>query len=236
MCVCWHLPHVPGGCGRCWVPCCWRGQRLLHCESQQQPLPSTSRQGLLGVLEAAEAACGRRGGVPDLLAGCIAASVEAAFDASLAQLSANVTAGALGGDGCAERADGGAWVGRNGGSRAQAGQRCVQAACARVACAAGTRSHTPAPAEEDLIMLLAASSAELFKKEAQQVGPAGGALARLVLCAFRPACAAPARRRRRCLPSCACSTRRCWWRRSLARASSRRAPCTRSTAPRCCPG
>lgn len=97
MCVCWHLPHVPGGCGRCWVPCCWRGQRLLHCESQQQPLPSTSRQGLLGVLEAAEAACGRREALPALLEHCIAASVEAAFDASLAQLSANVSAGGLGG-------------------------------------------------------------------------------------------------------------------------------------------
>lgn len=47
----------------------------------------------MGVLEAAEAACGRREGVPALLEGCIAASVEAAFDASLDQLSANVSAG-----------------------------------------------------------------------------------------------------------------------------------------------
>jgi hypothetical protein len=50
-------------------------------------------QGLVGVLEAAEAACGRGEALPQLLEGCIAASVEAAFDASLAQLSANVSAG-----------------------------------------------------------------------------------------------------------------------------------------------
>lgn len=53
----------------------------------------TVLQGLVGVLEAAEAACGRREALPQLLEGCIAASVEAAFDASLAQLSANVSAG-----------------------------------------------------------------------------------------------------------------------------------------------
>lgn len=50
-------------------------------------------QGLVGVLDAAESACGRRESVPALLEGCIAASVEAAFDASLAELSANVSAG-----------------------------------------------------------------------------------------------------------------------------------------------
>jgi len=52
-------------------------------------------QGLVGVLDAAEAACGRREGLPALLEGCIAASVEAAFDASLDELSANVSAGRL---------------------------------------------------------------------------------------------------------------------------------------------
>ncbi|PSC73790.1 hypothetical protein C2E20_3044 [Micractinium conductrix] len=72
---------------------------------------------LIGLLDAAEAACGRRDQLPELLDGCIAASVEAAFDASLEQLSTNVTA------------------------------------------------------EEDLVMLLAASSAELFKKEATQYSP-----------------------------------------------------------------
>ena len=49
----------------------------------------------MGVLDAAEAACGRREGLPALLEGCIAASVEAAFDASLDELSANVSAGGL---------------------------------------------------------------------------------------------------------------------------------------------
>ncbi|PRW45372.1 hypothetical protein C2E21_5977 [Chlorella sorokiniana] len=74
-------------------------------------------KGLVGVLDAAEAACGRREGLPALLEGCIAASVEAAFDASLAELSANVSA------------------------------------------------------EEDLIMLLAASCAELYKQEATVYAP-----------------------------------------------------------------
>ncbi|KAL4439477.1 hypothetical protein ABPG77_008806 [Micractinium sp. CCAP 211/92] len=48
-------------------------------------------KGLVGVLDAAEAACGRRDQLPQLLEGCIAASLEAAFDAALEQLSANVT-------------------------------------------------------------------------------------------------------------------------------------------------
>ncbi|EFN53089.1 hypothetical protein CHLNCDRAFT_137406 [Chlorella variabilis] len=74
-------------------------------------------KGLIGVLDAAEAAGGRRDQLPQLLDGCIAASVEAAFDASLEQLSANVSA------------------------------------------------------EEDLIMLLAASCAELFKREAATYSP-----------------------------------------------------------------
>ena len=47
----------------------------------------------MGVLDAAEASCGQRERVPQLLEGCIAASVEAAFNASLQELSANVTAG-----------------------------------------------------------------------------------------------------------------------------------------------
>jgi hypothetical protein len=50
-------------------------------------------QGLIGLLDAAEAACGRRDQLPALLQGCIAASVEAAFEASLAELSTNVDAG-----------------------------------------------------------------------------------------------------------------------------------------------
>ena len=49
-------------------------------------------QGLIGVLEAAEGACGRREGLPQLLQACVESSVEAAFDAALEELSANVTA------------------------------------------------------------------------------------------------------------------------------------------------
>lgn len=57
------------------------------------PHPCRAMQGLVGVLDAAEAACGRRDQLPQLLEGCIAASLEAAFDAALEQLSANVTVG-----------------------------------------------------------------------------------------------------------------------------------------------
>lgn len=60
-----------------------------------RPSLGCALQGLIGVLDAAEAACGRREQLPQLLEGCIAASVEAAFEAGLQRLSANVTAGAL---------------------------------------------------------------------------------------------------------------------------------------------
>lgn len=50
------------------------------------------------MLDAAEAACGQREQLPTLLEGCIAASMEAAFDESLEQLSANVTVGGCGVD------------------------------------------------------------------------------------------------------------------------------------------
>ncbi|KAL4437302.1 hypothetical protein ABPG75_004441 [Micractinium tetrahymenae] len=74
-------------------------------------------KGLVGVLDAAEAACGRRDQLAQLLEGCIAASLEAAFDAALEQLSANVTV------------------------------------------------------EEDQVMLLAAATSELFRKEVQSYSP-----------------------------------------------------------------
>lgn len=59
----------------------------------QRAVPHPATQGLVGVLDAAEAACGRRDQLPQLLEGCIAASLEAAFDAALEQLSDNVTVG-----------------------------------------------------------------------------------------------------------------------------------------------
>ena len=101
-----QLPSSPRTPLLCTSPSCpcWTLQRRLLCHSQS-PSPclsmySTPRlparthpQALIGLLDAAEAACGRRDQLPELLDGCIAASVEAAFDASLEQLSTNVTAG-----------------------------------------------------------------------------------------------------------------------------------------------
>lgn len=210
-----HLRTVCTGPGRqCYHPSlCPPGITPPHYIFDSAPFA----QGLVGVLDAAEVACGRRESVPSLLEGCIAASVEAAFDASLAELSANVSAGApvvATFVCCVPRAMARLCPG--------IGHSCLCAHC-RLPARRNTRScrwlqlgsafvsSSSTRAEEDLIMLLAASCAELYKKEATVyaplLSPVRGCVSvvpltswfvslwRFVLGRQRPRCARPCSRR-----------------------------------------